>query len=76
MKALMECIPHYIRCIKPNHKAPNDFDSELIGRQVQYLGLIENVRVRCAGFAYRATFERFAKRYGILPRRSPDAQCR
>jgi myosin-1 len=67
MKALMSCVPHYVRCIKPNHqKSPNNFDTDLIQRQVQYLGLLENVRVRCAGFAYRATFERFAKRYGVL----------
>lgn len=67
MKALMACVPHYVRCIKPNHaKRPNDFDTELIDRQVKYLGLLENVRVRCAGFAYRATFERFSKRYGVL----------
>jgi myosin-1 len=67
MTALMECTPHYIRCIKPNHaKAPGRFDTAMIARQVQYLGLLENVRVRRAGYAYRATFERFGQRYGIL----------
>jgi len=33
---------------------------------VQYLGLLENVRVRRAGFAYRAEFERFLMRYKKL----------
>eukprot|EP00461_Guttulinopsis_vulgaris_P000990 UN00990 len=67
MKALMSCIPHYVRCVKPNHKKiPNDFDYDMIQRQVQYLGLLENVRVRRAGYAYRAPYERFARRYGVL----------
>ena len=65
--ALMSCVPHYIRCIKPNMtKQPNTFDTPMIQRQVQYLGLLENVRVRRAGYAYRSTFERFARRYGVL----------
>ncbi len=67
MNALMACVPHYIRCIKPNHtKAAGQFDMNLVQRQVQYLGLLENVRVRRAGYAYRSTFDRFVRRYGIL----------
>jgi myosin-1 len=34
--------------------------------QVQYLGLLENVRVRRAGFAFRAPFDRFLQRYKKL----------
>ena len=30
--------------------------------QVSYLGLIENVRVRRAGFAYRQSYDRFLRR--------------
>ena len=30
--------------------------------QVNYLGLIENVRVRRAGFAYRQSYDRFLRR--------------
>lgn len=67
MGALTACVPHYIRCIKPNHeKSPNNFNMNMIQRQVQYLGLLENVRVRRAGYAYRSTFDRFVKRYGVL----------
>ena len=33
---------------------------------MRYLGLVENVRVRRAGFAYRASFERFAGRYRVV----------
>lgn len=34
--------------------------------QVKYLGLVENVRVRRAGFAYRREFVKFIQRYGIV----------
>jgi len=67
MKALSACSPHYVRCIKPNeNKAAQDWDAQRCKHQVQYLGLYENVRVRRAGFAYRATFERFLRRYKKL----------
>jgi myosin-1 len=67
MHALSQCSPHYIRCIKPNeNKAYHDWDAERVRHQVQYLGLLENVRVRRAGFAYRAEFERFLRRYKKL----------
>jgi myosin-1 len=67
MTALKACVPHYIRCIKPNmEKTPNNFNSKNTKRQVQYLGLLENVRVRRAGYAYRSEFARFVKRYSLL----------
>lgn len=34
--------------------------------QVAYLGLVENVRVRRAGFANRQRYDRFLKRYKML----------
>ena len=67
MQALSACEPHYIRCIKPNeNKSSNEFDSQRIAHQVKYLGLYENVRVRRAGFAFRAPFQRFLNRYKRL----------
>ncbi|XP_054847259.1 unconventional myosin-Ig isoform X1 [Eublepharis macularius] len=56
--------PYYVRCIKPNdEKSPLLFDVERCHHQVSYLGLLENVRVRRAGFAYRQPYERFLLRY-------------
>lgn len=64
---LSACVPHYVRTIKPNEtKAPRDWDPDRVKHQVKYLGLLENVRVRRAGFAYRAPFERFLARYKKL----------
>eukprot|EP00049_Salpingoeca_infusionum_P018370 m.356955 g.356955 ORF g.356955 m.356955 type:complete len:1042 (+) comp17672_c0_seq1:247-3372(+) len=64
---LMQCQPHYIRCIKPNEtKRAHDWDKDRCMHQVQYLGLQENIRVRRAGFAYRREFEKFLHRYAII----------
>ncbi|NXP48435.1 MYO1D protein, partial [Heliornis fulica] len=59
--------PYYVRCIKPNDKkSPQVFDEERCRHQVEYLGLLENVRVRRAGFAYRQTYEKFLHRYKMI----------
>jgi len=69
MQTLSACNPHYVRCIKPNdNKRAHDWDSSRVHHQVKYLGLLENVRVRRAGFAYRAPFDRFLNRYKKLSR--------
>lgn len=63
--------PFYVRCIKPNElKTPQNFDFEKVKAQVFYLGLIENVRVRRAGFAYRLTYEKFLQRYKCISQRT------
>uniref|UniRef100_A0A8D0AYC5 Myosin IH n=1 Tax=Sander lucioperca TaxID=283035 RepID=A0A8D0AYC5_SANLU len=57
----------YIRCLKSNEsKQPGQFDEALIRHQVKYLGLMEHLRVRRAGFAYRRKYEVFLKRYKPL----------
>ncbi|XP_029684938.1 unconventional myosin-Ih [Takifugu rubripes] len=57
----------YIRCLKSNEsKHPGQFDEVLIRHQVKYLGLMEHLRVRRAGFAYRRKFDVFLKRYKPL----------
>ncbi|XP_053136397.1 unconventional myosin-Ih isoform X2 [Hemicordylus capensis] len=67
IEILMSKEPSYIRCIKPNDdKAPDKFDNSLIKHQVKYLGLMEHLRVRRAGFAYRRKYEHFLQRYKSL----------
>ncbi|XP_012934852.1 unconventional myosin-Id [Aplysia californica] len=59
--------PFYVRCIKPNEvKSPIVFDDTRTKHQVMYLGLLENVRVRRAGFAFRMQYERFLQRYKLI----------
>nr|XP_025042231.1 unconventional myosin-Ih [Pelodiscus sinensis] len=67
IEILMSKEPSYIRCIKPNDgKEPGKFDDVLIRHQVKYLGLMEHLRVRRAGFAYRRKYELFLQRYKSL----------
>ncbi|XP_071755900.1 unconventional myosin-Ih [Centroberyx gerrardi] len=57
----------YVRCLKSNEsKQPGQFDEALIRHQVKYLGLLEHLRVRRAGFAYRRRYDIFLKRYKPL----------
>uniref|UniRef100_A0A182NPP3 Myosin motor domain-containing protein n=1 Tax=Anopheles dirus TaxID=7168 RepID=A0A182NPP3_9DIPT len=71
MEILMCKEPSYIRCIKPNDlQTHSQFDVELVRHQVKYLGLMENLRVRRAGFAYRRTYELFLQRYKCLSRQT------
>ena len=73
--SLMRAHPHYIRCIKPNEgKKPGGIDRDLILHQVRYLGLMENLRVRRAGFVFRQTFVQFVQRFKMLnPKTWPKA---
>uniref|UniRef100_A0A8C9T1K2 Myosin IHb n=1 Tax=Scleropages formosus TaxID=113540 RepID=A0A8C9T1K2_SCLFO len=64
---LMSKEPWYVRCLKPNNsKQSGCFDDVLVRHQVKYLGLMEHLRVRRAGFAYRRRFEVFLQRYKAL----------
>lgn len=74
VKALMDCSPHYVRCIKSNDtKSPLLIDQDRVTHQVKYLGLTENIKVRRAGFAYRAEYHRFLNRFNILcPQTYPE----
>jgi len=67
VKRLSACTPHYIRCIKSNDKKqPMNFNTSRVEHQVKYLGLLENVKVKRSGYAYRHLKHIFLKRYGII----------
>lgn len=67
IQRLKECNPHYVRCIKPNdEKRPAKLDEARVRHQIRYLGLVENIRVRRAGFANRQPYERFLARYHMV----------
>ncbi|XP_005176766.1 unconventional myosin IC isoform X1 [Musca domestica] len=71
MDILMCKEPSYIRCIKPNDlQTAGVFDDQLVLHQVKYLGLMENLRVRRAGFAYRRLYELFLNRYKCLSKQT------
>ncbi|KAK2850079.1 hypothetical protein Q7C36_008862 [Tachysurus vachellii] len=67
MRNLQTKNPNYIRCIKPNDKKlAQIFTDSLVCHQVNYLGLMENVRVRRAGYAFRQAYEPCLERYKML----------
>ena len=71
MQALIDTlsatIPHYIRCIKPNaQKRPTTVDEDLFTHQVAYHGIVENTKIKRAGFAYKTLYTDFLRRYSIL----------
>ncbi|NWR80288.1 MYO1A protein, partial [Centropus unirufus] len=71
MKNLYSKNPNYIRCIKPNEtKTAMLFTPELVLAQIRYLGLLENVRVRRAGYAFRQLHGPFLERYKMLGTRT------
>ncbi|KAM8716063.1 hypothetical protein ACLKA7_003015 [Drosophila subpalustris] len=64
---LLKKEPFYVRCIKPNDiKSSTVFDEERVQHQVRYLGLLENVRVRRAGFVHRQRYDKFLLRYKMI----------
>jgi hypothetical protein len=57
----------YVRTIKPNAtKTPMGVDDDVLESQIKYLGLVENIAVRRAGYALRLPFEDFFSRYRQL----------
>jgi myosin-5 len=58
---------HYIRCIKPNEaKNAWEFDSEQVLSQLRACGVLETIKISCAGYPNRWTFGEFAERYEIF----------
>lgn len=58
---------HYIRCIKPNElKKPWEFQPQQVLGQLRACGVLETIRISCAGYPSRWTYEEFAERYYML----------
>ena len=64
---LLECQPHFIRCIKPNENSrPGDLTPSYVMEQLRAGGVLEAVRIACAGFPTRKPFMPFVSRYSML----------
>ncbi|KAG0172475.1 Myosin type-2 heavy chain 1 [Apophysomyces sp. BC1034] len=58
---------HYIRCVKPNEaKVAWAFEANMVLSQLRACGVLETIRISCAGYPSRWTFEEFADRYYAL----------
>ncbi|XP_052193684.1 myosin-12 isoform X2 [Diospyros lotus] len=74
LQALMETLsttePHYIRCVKPNTVLkPGIFENYNVLNQLRCGGVLEAIRISCAGYPTKRTFDEFLDRFGML---APD----
>lgn len=70
VRSLMATNPHYIRCIKPNEsKRAMHMEEKRVLHQVKYLGLVQNIQVKKAGYSYRAPYNVFYNQFSILMKR-------
>ena len=67
MQKLSETEPHYIRCIKPNGRnVPSAFEDANVLHQLRCGGVLEAVRISCAGYPSRKPVDEFLDRFGLL----------
>ncbi|XP_027095341.2 myosin-9 isoform X6 [Coffea arabica] len=67
METLNSTEPHYIRCVKPNNLLkPAVFENANIMQQLRCGGVLEAIRISCAGYPTRRTFYEFLLRFGLL----------
>ncbi|KAL8502981.1 hypothetical protein ACS0TY_021924 [Phlomoides rotata] len=71
LQSLMETLnstePHYIRCVKPNSVLkPGIFENLNVMQQLRCGGVLEAIRISCAGYPTRRTFDEFLLRFGVL----------
>ncbi|EPY72955.1 hypothetical protein CB1_060782011 [Camelus ferus] len=57
---LQRCSPHFVHCIKPNNsKLPDVFDNFYVSAQLQYIGVLEMVKIIRHGYPVRLSFSDF-----------------
>ena len=67
MVKLNQTSPHYIRCIKPNGlNVPMQFENANVLHQLRCGGVLEAVRISCAGYPSRKPIDEFLDRFGLL----------
>ncbi|RWR96090.1 myosin-6-like protein [Cinnamomum micranthum f. kanehirae] len=73
LETLSATEPHYIRCVKPNNLLkPAIFENNNVLQQLRCGGVLEAIRISCAGYPTRRTFCEFIDRFGILAPRVLD----
>lgn len=67
METLHRMEPHYIRCIKPNmQNRPMLFESQNVLQQLRCGGVLEAVRISCAGYPTKLPYEDFVDHFWNL----------
>ncbi|KAL6769329.1 MYO1 [Auxenochlorella protothecoides x Auxenochlorella symbiontica] len=72
MEALRAMEPHYVRCIKPNGaNRPARFENTNVLHQLRCGGVLEAVRISCAGYPTKLPYDAFADHFWPLAVDSP-----
>ena len=67
MSSLHQMEPHYIRCIKPNKSSvPMKFESQSVLQQLRCGGVLEAVRISCAGYPSKRSYEEFCGHFWMM----------
>ncbi|XP_049407096.1 myosin-6-like isoform X4 [Solanum stenotomum] len=71
LQSLLETLnatePHYVRCVKPNNLLkPEIFENQNVLQQLRCGGVLEAIRISCAGFPTRKPFDEFLSRFKVL----------
>ncbi|KAI8921479.1 P-loop containing nucleoside triphosphate hydrolase protein [Entophlyctis helioformis] len=67
METIRQTEVHYIRCIKPNQaKVAFEFEPPMVLSQLRACGVLETIRISCAGYPNRQTFQEFSQRFYFL----------
>ncbi|KAH6770255.1 myosin XI B, partial [Perilla frutescens var. hirtella] len=80
LQSLLETLsatePHYVRCIKPNnYLKPSIFENANVLQQLRCGGVMEAIRISCAGYPTRKTFQEFINRFKILAPNVLNGSC-
>uniref|UniRef100_A0A1J3K8C5 Myosin-5 n=1 Tax=Noccaea caerulescens TaxID=107243 RepID=A0A1J3K8C5_NOCCA len=80
LHSLMETLngtePHYIRCIKPNNVLqPGIFENCNVIHQLRCGGVLEAIKISCAGYPTRLAFYDFLERFGLLAPEVLEGNC-
>nr|XP_025864693.1 unconventional myosin-XVI [Vulpes vulpes] len=64
---LQKRTPHFVHCIKPNNsRLPDTFDNFYVSAQLQYIGVLDMVKIIRYGYPVRLSFPDFLLRYKPL----------
>ncbi|CAN8247655.1 unnamed protein product [Cochlearia groenlandica] len=77
LQSLMETLnttePHYIRCVKPNTVLkPGIFENDNVLNQLRCGGVLEAIRISCAGYPTKRAFDEFLDRFVMLATDVPE----
>lgn len=67
MNELQSCQCHFIRCLKPNDQKKKEFwMGTLVLQQIQYLGVLQSIKVRKESYPIRRNYKNFFERFSEL----------